>query len=67
MVIFGGLAVMFVILGFFLVAVCLITPFVVFAIKGNLDKALERLTALEKRMAEIETKTSGLRDKPNED
>ena len=59
--------VIFVMLGLLLVTMCLITPFVVFAIKGNLDKVLEKLTALEKRMADIETKISGLRGNFNED
>lgn len=66
MEIFGGFAVMVGILGFFLAVVWLIMPFVVFTIKGNLDKALETLTGIEKRLSDMEAGISELRNNSNE-
>lgn len=54
MEIFGGFAVMMSILGSFLVVVWLIMPFVVLTIKGKLDKALETLEDVEKRLSAME-------------
>ena len=54
MEIFGGFMVMMSILSLFLAVVWLIMPFVVFAIKGKLDRSLEILEGLDKRISEIE-------------
>ncbi len=62
MEIFGGFAVMLGMLGFFLAVVWFITPFVVFAIKGNLERVLETLTAIDKRLADLEARMAELRD-----
>lgn len=62
MEIFGGFAVMMSILGFFLTVVWLIMPFVVFTIKGKLDRTLDVLAGIEKRLADMEAQLSGLRN-----
>ncbi|BCS55268.1 hypothetical protein [Geobacter sp. SVR] len=67
MEIVGGFMVMMSILGFFLAVIWLIMPFVVFATKGKLDRTLEVLDGLDKRLAGIETQLAALRqmgDKP---
>lgn len=56
MEIFGGFMVMMSIVSLFLAVVWLIMPFVVFAIKGKQDRALEILEAMEKRLATIESR-----------
>ena len=62
MEIFGGFAVMMSILGFFLVVVWSIMPFVVFTIKGKLDRTLDVLAGIDKRLMEMEARISGLRN-----
>jgi hypothetical protein len=52
--IFGGFMVMLFILGFFLMALWFILPFVVFAMKGRLDSAHLLLESIDKRLAAIE-------------
>ena len=52
--IFGGFMVMLFILGFFLVALWFILPFVVFAMKGRLDSAHLLLENIDKRLTAIE-------------
>jgi hypothetical protein len=54
MEIFGGFMVMLSILGFFLTVLWFILPFVVFAMKGKLDRALELLEAMDRRLAVLE-------------
>jgi hypothetical protein len=53
-VIFGGLMVMLLILGFFLVVLWFILPFVIFAMKGKLDKSHLLLENIDRRLAAIE-------------
>ena len=60
MEIFGGFMVMMSIIGLFLAVVWLIMPFVVFAIKGKQDRALELLETMEKRLAAIDAKIAQL-------
>ena len=48
------------ILCFFMAVVLLITPFVVFAIKGKLDRTLDVLAGIEKRLTDIEARLSSL-------
>lgn len=54
MEIFGGFMVMLSILGFFLTVVWLIFPFVVFAMKGKLDRAYILLEEIDRRLAAVE-------------
>jgi hypothetical protein len=61
MEIVGGFMVMMSILGFFLAVIWLIMPFVVFATKGKLDRTLEVLDGMEKRLAGIESQIAALR------
>ncbi|NVN92188.1 MAG: hypothetical protein HXX11_16520 [Desulfuromonadales bacterium] len=60
MEIFGGFAVMISIIGFFLAMVWLIMPFVVFTIKGKLDRTLDILAGIDKRLADMETRLAEL-------
>lgn len=62
MEIFGGFMVMMSILGFFLVVVWLIMPFVVLTIKGKLDKTLDMLDSVESRLAGIEARLIALQN-----
>jgi len=64
MEIFGGFMVMMSILGFFLAVVWLIMPFVVLTIKGKLDKTLDMLDGVEKRLATIENQLIALQNTP---
>jgi hypothetical protein len=52
--IFGGLMVMLFILGFFLVVLWFILPFVIFAMKGKLDSSHLLLENIDRRLAAIE-------------
>jgi hypothetical protein len=63
MEILGGFAVMMSILCFFMAVVLLITPFVVFAIKGKLDRTLEVLAGIEKRLGDMEARLSSLQNR----
>ncbi|HEY6871261.1 MAG TPA: hypothetical protein VI298_00910 [Geobacteraceae bacterium] len=54
MEIFGGFMVMLSILGFFLAVLWFILPFVIFAMKGKLDRALELLESVDRRLAALE-------------
>lgn len=54
MEIFGGFMVMVSILGFFLTVIWFVMPFVVFAIKGKVDKNDEAVARIESRLAAIE-------------
>jgi hypothetical protein len=54
MEIFGGFMVMLSILGFFLAVLWFILPFVVFAMKGKLDRACELLETVDQRLAAID-------------
>jgi hypothetical protein len=51
---FGGLMVIFWIIGFSLTVIWFILPFVIFAIKGRVDDVLSRLEYIEKRLTSIE-------------
>jgi hypothetical protein len=54
MEIFGGFMVMLSIIGFFLTVLWFILPFVIFAMKGKLDRACELLENLDRRLAALE-------------
>jgi hypothetical protein len=56
MVVFG-------IVGFFLAAIWLVVPFVIFAIKGEVDRAVTQLEGIERRLDGIEASLAR-RDKP---
>lgn len=59
--IFGGFMVMLFILGFFLVVLWFILPFVVFAMKGRLESAHLILENVDRRLAAIERDLRELR------
>jgi len=63
MEIFGGVMVMMSILSFFMAVVWLVMPFVVFTIKGKLDRTLDVLETIEKRLADMEAKLENLQIK----
>ncbi|MFZ3208274.1 MAG: hypothetical protein WA140_05520 [Geobacteraceae bacterium] len=54
MEIFGGFMVMMGVLCFLLTVLWFILPFVIFAMKGKLDRAYELLEAIDLRLAAIE-------------
>jgi hypothetical protein len=56
MEIFGGFMVMVSILGFFLAVLWFILPFVIFAMKGKQDRAVELLEQIERRLTVIEAR-----------
>jgi len=60
MEIFGGFMVMMSILSFFMAVVWLIMPFVVFTIKGKLDRTLDVLAGVERRLAAMEAQLGSL-------
>ena len=60
MEIFGGFMVMMSILGFFLAVLWFILPFVVFAVKGRLDRACEILERVDRRLADLDERLARL-------
>ncbi len=54
MEVFGGFMVMLSILGFFLTVIWFVLPFVVFAMKGKLDRTYLLLEEVERRLSAIE-------------
>jgi hypothetical protein len=66
MEIFGGFMVMMSILSFFMAVVWLIMPFVVFTIKGKLDRTLDVLAGVEQRLSAIEEHLSVLQIPPRD-
>ncbi len=65
--VFGGFMVMLFILGFFLVVLWFILPFVVFAMKGKLDSAHYLLENINQRLTSIESELrASVRSVPGE-
>ena len=64
--IFGGLMVMLFILGFFLVVLWFILPFVIFAMKGKLDSSHLLLQNIDRRLAAIEKELRSADHTPQE-
>ena len=54
MEIFGGFMMMLSIIGFFLVVIWFILPFVIFNIKGRVDRAIAMLEEMDRRLKRIE-------------
>jgi len=54
MEIFGGFMMMLSIIGFFLTVIWFILPFVIFNIKGRVDRTLSMVEEMDKRLAAIE-------------
>jgi hypothetical protein len=54
MEVFGGFMMMFSIIGFFLTVIWFILPFVIFNIKGRVDRTLFLVEDMEKRLAAME-------------
>ena len=59
MEIFGGFMVMLSILGFFLTVLWFILPFVIFGIKGKVDRMCSLLEDVDKRLKALEQKIGG--------
>ena len=58
MELFGGLMVMMSILFFFLSIIWFVLPFVIFSMKGKVDRSLELLEGMERRLAALENRLS---------
>jgi hypothetical protein len=58
MELFGGLMVMMSILFFFLSVIWFVLPFVIFSMKGKVERSLELLEGMERRLAALETRLS---------
>ena len=56
MEIFGGFMMMLSIIGFFLTVIWFILPFVIFNIKGRVDRTLFLVEEMEKRLTAIEVR-----------
>ena len=54
----GGFMVMVSIVGFFLTVLWFVLPFVIFAMKGKLDRACELLEDMDRRLARLEGRLS---------
>lgn len=54
MEVFGGFMMMVSIVGFFLAVIWFVLPFVIFNIKGRVDRTLEVVEDMEKRLSAIE-------------
>lgn len=54
MEVLGGFAMMLSIIGFFLTVIWFILPFVIFNIKGRVDRTFAVIEEMEKRLAAIE-------------
>ncbi|WP_298432957.1 hypothetical protein [Geobacter sp.] len=54
MEIFGGFMVMMSILGLFLAVIWFVMPFVVFAVKGRVERAVILLESVDQRLARLE-------------
>lgn len=66
MEIFGGFMVMLSIVGFFLTVVWLIFPFVVFAMKGKLDRTYILLEEIDRRLSAMEARLAASQAEPDE-
>jgi hypothetical protein len=64
MEIFGGFMVMMGVLGFLLTVLWFILPFVIFAMKGKLDRAYELLEVIDRRLIVIEKEAREARPTP---
>jgi hypothetical protein len=70
MEVFGGFMMMLSIIGFFLTVIWFILPFVIFNIKGRVDRTLFLVEELDKRLSAIEqtlmTRQTPVREEPSE-
>ena len=66
MEIFGGFMVMLSIIGFFLTVIWFILPFVIFSIKGKVDRTLILAEETERRLAAIEELLKGSKEETEE-
>jgi hypothetical protein len=60
---FGGFMMVVSILFFFLAVIWFILPFIIFAIKGKVDRSVEQLEGIERRLTAIEGQLAQL-DRP---
>lgn len=64
MEIFGGFMMMLSIIGFFLTVIWFILPFVIFNIKGRVDRTLLLVEDMEKRLTAIESSLKARVEEP---
>ncbi|UFS68835.1 hypothetical protein LPW11_13100 [Geomonas sp. RF6] len=60
MAVFGGFMTIVSILGFFLTVIWFVLPFVIFSIKGRVDRSVELLEDIDRRLALLEARTRTL-------
>ena len=60
MEIFGGFMMMVTIIGFFLTVLWFVLPFVIFGIKGKVDRSVELLEQCDRRLAELERRLASV-------
>lgn len=60
MEIFGGFMVMVSILGLFLAVIWFVMPFVVFAVKGKVERAIILLESVDQRLARLEERLAAV-------
>ncbi len=61
---FGGFMMLVSILFFFLAIIWFILPFIIFAIKGKVDRSVEQLEEIERRLASLEAQLARLSPPP---
>ena len=61
---FGGFMMLVSILFFFLAIIWFILPFIIFAIKGKVDRSVEQLEEIERRLASLEAQLVRLTPQP---
>jgi hypothetical protein len=66
MEVFGGFMVMMSILGFFLTVLWFILPFVIFSIKGKVDRMVSLLETMDKRLQALEHMIEMKKTEPRE-
>ena len=61
---FGGFMMLVSILFFFLAVIWFILPFIIFAIKGKVDRSVDQLEEIERRLASLEVQLARLSPQP---
>ncbi len=63
MEIFGGFVTMMSILGFFLTVIWFVLPFVIFGIKGKVDRSVELLESIDRRLSDVESRLARITER----